>query len=138
MLNIFNTIIEMNIKAAIVILLILMVRLFLKNAPKKFSYMLWAVAAFRLCVPYSFKTIFSVFNFVPKNCYGQLIALVIISHSGVQRGVICVGNDYVGPLPVSGIHGMGFFRDCQTGIWQHVPNLFVIVHSIGFFRLDPV
>ena len=73
MLNIFNTIIEMNIKAAIVILLILMVRLFLKNAPKKFSYMLWAVAAFRLCVPYSFKTIFSVFNFGGKETISEQI-----------------------------------------------------------------
>ncbi len=74
MLNIFNTIIEMNIKASVVILFILIVRLFIKNAPKKFSYMLWAVAAFRLCIPYSFKTLFSLFNVGGKESIGEQIS----------------------------------------------------------------
>ncbi len=74
MLNIFNTIIEMNIKASVVILFILIVRLFIKNAPKKFSYMLWAVAAFRLCIPYSFKALFSIFNVGGKESIGEQIS----------------------------------------------------------------
>ena len=38
MFNLFNTVIEMSIKAAVVILLILVVRLFLRKVPKKFSF----------------------------------------------------------------------------------------------------
>ncbi|MBE6692254.1 MAG: hypothetical protein E7586_02840 [Ruminococcaceae bacterium] len=74
MLNLFNTIIEMNIKASVVILFILVVRLFLKNVPKKFSYLLWTVAAFRLCIPYSFKALFSLFNVGGKESIGEQIS----------------------------------------------------------------
>ncbi len=73
MANVFNTIIEMNVKAAVVILFILLIRVLIKNAPKRFSYMLWAVAGFRLCIPYSFKTIFSVFSFGGEKNIGTQI-----------------------------------------------------------------
>ncbi|MBR3556637.1 MAG: M56 family metallopeptidase, partial [Oscillospiraceae bacterium] len=45
-----------------VILLILPLRLLLRRAPKRFSYLLWAAAAFRLCVPASLPTPFSLFR----------------------------------------------------------------------------
>ena len=77
MLSVFNNIIEMTLKASVVILLILIVRLFIRKAPKKFSYMLWAVAGFRLCVPYSFKAIFSVFQVGGKETIGEQISKAV-------------------------------------------------------------
>ncbi|MBO5022854.1 MAG: hypothetical protein J6D11_00845 [Clostridia bacterium] len=62
MREIFFTVLNMSITASYVILAILLVRLFLRKLPKKFSYALWSVAAFRLCVPVSFTSIISFFN----------------------------------------------------------------------------
>ena len=52
----------MSITSSIIIALVIIIRLFFKNLPKKYSYILWSVVGFRLCVPYSFKSIISLFN----------------------------------------------------------------------------
>ena len=62
MVNLFLTILDMSITASYVILAILVVRLLLKKAPKKYSYALWAVAGFRLVCPVSFQSVLSLFN----------------------------------------------------------------------------
>ncbi len=62
MREIFFTVLNMSITASYVILAILLVRLFMRKLPKKFSYALWSVAAFRLCVPVSFASMISFFN----------------------------------------------------------------------------
>lgn len=59
---IFLQILNMSITGSYIILAVMILRLFLKKAPKKYSYLLWAVCAFRLCCPISFKNIFSIFN----------------------------------------------------------------------------
>lgn len=53
--RIFVTVVNMSIAASWVITAILLVRLILRRAPKKYSYVLWAAAGFRLCCPVSFK-----------------------------------------------------------------------------------
>ena len=58
----FLRILKMSLAGAAVILLILPLRLLLRNAPKRFSYLLWAAAAFRLCVPASLPSPFSLFR----------------------------------------------------------------------------
>lgn len=60
------SVINMSISGGIVIIAILLARLLLKKAPKKWSYLLWGAAAFRLCCPVSIKSAFSLFSFVPK------------------------------------------------------------------------
>lgn len=62
MTGVFSTVLDMTVKAGVVIVAILLMRLLLLKAPKKFSYMLWSVAAFRLCVPVSFQAVFSIFS----------------------------------------------------------------------------
>ncbi|MBO5797914.1 MAG: M56 family metallopeptidase [Clostridia bacterium] len=62
MTAVFSTIVDMSVKGGVVILAILLMRFLLLKAPKKFSYLLWSVAAFRLCVPVSFQAVFSIFS----------------------------------------------------------------------------
>ena len=63
--QIFLTVLNMSAAAGVVIAVVLLARLLLRRAPKKWSYLLWSVAAFRLCCPVSFKTVFSVFWLTP-------------------------------------------------------------------------
>ena len=62
MTNLFYTVLNMSITSAIVIILVIIARMLIKRLPKKYSYLLWSVVAFRLCVPFSFKSLLSPFN----------------------------------------------------------------------------
>jgi len=55
----FVEVINMSITASYVILFVFIARLFLKKAPKIFSYSLWGVVLFRLICPFSFSSTFS-------------------------------------------------------------------------------
>lgn len=61
----FLQVLEMSLTASYVILAVLAVRLLLKKAPRKYSYLLWSVVGFRLCCPVSFQWLFSLFSLRP-------------------------------------------------------------------------
>lgn len=56
----FPDLLEVNLTASIVILFVICARLFLKRAPKIFSYVLWAIVLLRLLVPISIESSVSV------------------------------------------------------------------------------
>lgn len=92
--TLFNTIINMSITGSIVIAAVIIIRFLLKKLPKKYSYLLWSVVAFRLCVPVSFESIISIFQFKllqahPKNA---------VSESGVMP-YVPMPEPKVAPLP---------------------------------------
>ena len=62
MASVFETVLNMSMTASVVILAVLLVRVFMKKAPRKFCYLLWLVVAFRLVVPFSFESSISIFN----------------------------------------------------------------------------
>ena len=59
---IFLDLVNRSITAGYVILAVMLIRVLLRKAPKKYSYMLWSVVGFRLCIPFSFSTVFSLFS----------------------------------------------------------------------------
>ncbi len=63
--NIFESIINMSLTGSVVIMVVIIARFLLKGMPKKYSYALWSVVAFRLCCPFGIKSIFSIFNYNP-------------------------------------------------------------------------
>lgn len=62
----FLTVLNMSLSGAIVILAVMMARLLLWRAPKKWSYLLWLAAAFRLVCPISFRSALSLFALLPQ------------------------------------------------------------------------
>lgn len=58
--KLFLQVVNMSITATYIILLIVMVRLFLKKAPKIFSYLLWMIPFIRLAIPISIESVFSL------------------------------------------------------------------------------
>jgi len=61
----FLKILNMSITAGYVIFAVMFVRLLLKKAPKKYSYLLWSVVLYRLICPVSFSSVFSIFQAKP-------------------------------------------------------------------------
>ena len=58
--NVFLKVINMSLTGSYVIAAVLLVRLLLRRAPKKWSYLLWSVVGFRLCCPVSFRSALSL------------------------------------------------------------------------------
>jgi beta-lactamase regulating signal transducer with metallopeptidase domain len=63
--RIFLRILNMSLSAAVVIALVLLARLALRRAPRKWSCLLWLAPAFRLLCPVSFRASFSLFQLRP-------------------------------------------------------------------------
>ena len=61
----FARILNMSLTGSIVIAVVLLARLFLKRAPKIYSYALWAVVLFRLLCPLSITAGLSVLKPIP-------------------------------------------------------------------------
>ena len=84
---VFLKILNMSLSAAAVICVVLLVRLALKRAPKKWSYLLWAVVAFRLVCHVSFSAPFSVLSLTAQP------AAVTQSASGPGSAVAYIPQD---------------------------------------------
>ena len=61
--KLFLSILNMSLTGAFVIAAVMLARLPLKKAPKIISYCLWAVVGFRLAVPFTFESVFSLIPF---------------------------------------------------------------------------
>lgn len=62
--RLFSCVFNMSLTASVVILLVLLLRLVLRKAPKVFSYALWGVVLFRLLCPVSFSSGLSVLGWL--------------------------------------------------------------------------
>ena len=62
---VFLRIVNMSLSAAAVIAVVVLLRLSLRRAPKKWRYLLWIAPAFRLACPVSFRAVFSIFRLRP-------------------------------------------------------------------------
>ena len=62
MSSIFKTVLQMSITASYVIAVVIALRFLMRKFPKKYSYYLWSVVLFRLCCPFSFGSVLSIFR----------------------------------------------------------------------------
>lgn len=65
--HIFLRVLNMSVAASYVIAAVLLLRLPLRKLPKKVSYPLWSVVAFRLCCPVTWQSVFSLFRLTPAS-----------------------------------------------------------------------
>lgn len=103
MVSLFLTLLDMSITASYVILAILIMRLLLKKAPKKYSYALWAVAGFRLVCPISFQSVLSLFNLTQPQAATarQEVFEQIEAYSNLPKAQAYIGlgnRDYTYPV----------------------------------------
>jgi beta-lactamase regulating signal transducer with metallopeptidase domain len=91
MINLFLSILNMSLKASYVILVVMLIRLLFKKAPRFASYALWGVVAFRLIMPFSFESILSI---MPKstNTNPILHDLVYQKAPQINNGLEAVDN----------------------------------------------
>lgn len=82
--NMFLTVWNMSLTSSIIIGFVLLVRLFLRNSPKVFSYVLWSVVLFRLLCPVSISSMFSVLNFTKAAEVSPQSIVTTMDYSSVE------------------------------------------------------
>lgn len=118
--SLFLSVLNMSLTASYVIIAILLVRFLLKNAPKKYRFVLWAAAAFRLVCPVSFQAVFSLFR--PLDLQMEQNTLTSVSQQiGYQKqpqvylGVPVVSENVSQSLPPA--NPMGSINPIQVWIF---------------------
>lgn len=98
--KVFLQIINMSYIASIVIMFILLARVLLKKAPKKYSYILWAVALFRLTVPISFESILSLIPTNPTPIPNDILYNITPQ---INTGIPNIDQSFNGSLPAADV-----------------------------------
>ncbi len=103
--NVFRTVLNMSLTASYVIIFVLMVRFPLKKAPRAISYALWSVVGFRLVLPFSFESMFSLIPFTaqlipPTVALGESVSFV----SALGAAVESIGDAANGGIGAVTVH----------------------------------
>ncbi len=125
----FIQVLDMSKTASLVILVVILARLFLKKAPKIFSYVLWSIVLFRLLCPFSLETSVSVLPKLPAVGQGYTLSEEAISVMGATEAAYqAVGDALNGGLGVQHIRTTEMAENGMpryvTGDWWSVWILF--------------
>lgn len=142
--SIFSTIIEMSIKASFVIAAILIVRLIIRKAPRKFSYILWAAAGFRLCIPEGFKVDLSlispklqqnIINSVKNTANGTTVT--VIGGNTASETVQTVVEDTVSAVTngTVGFDWSNFLMNTAITLWLIGVAVMIIYGVISYIKI---
>lgn len=113
--GVFQQVVSMSLTASLVILAICGARLLLRQAPKKFSYWLWAGAAFRLVCPFSFPAAFSLLALAPAaqtvSETGPLTEVSYLPGAGLPEAAPGVGAaDAALPQAAGAVQALGLWE----------------------------
>ena len=120
MSELFLTVLNMSLTASYVILFVIPVRLLLKKAPKAVSYALWSVVAFRLIIPFSFESIFSL---MPRNTNAVPIPHDIVYqqspqiNSGIEAVDSFVNQSLPAPAVGASANPLQIYVEIGSYIW---------------------
>lgn len=120
MSELFLSILNMSLTASYVILFVILIRLLLKKAPKFISYTIWGVVAFRLIIPFSFESMFSL---IPRNTNAITIPQDIIYQQSPQinSGIEVVDSFVNQSLPVpttqASVNPLQIYIEVGSYIW---------------------
>lgn len=146
MTDLFETVLNMSITGTVVIFVVILVRLLLKKAPKKYSYALWGLVGFRLCCPFSFKSIISIFNFNPIQSQREIVTNNgTMNYIGTPTAINPPVNQdiatEIAPAPngITATAGttspVDFFTDAAPYLWLMGIAVLIIYAIVSFARL---
>lgn len=116
--RLFMDILDMSKTAAVVISVVLLARLFLKKAPKVFSYALWAVVLFRLLCPFSLEAPVSIMPQIPATSSNYTLADEPIDFAGAGMVAYQAIGDVLNREPE--IHRIPTTETSEMGVTRYV------------------
>jgi len=134
--GLFLTILNMSMTGAFVVIAICLARLPLKKAPKIISYCLWAVAWFRLAVPFSIESIFSLMPFnttaIPSNIAMQPVSQI---DSGIPIINTFVSSSLPAATPMYSANPLQIWTSIGAYVWVSIAALMIAYGVISYFRM---
>lgn len=82
MSSLFLTVLDMSITAAVIILIVLLLRVLLRRMPKRYFCILWAVAALRLVIPFS---LLQVTGAMLSNAETEPADVIVVSGAAAEQ-----------------------------------------------------
>lgn len=98
MTKIFLNLLNMSITGSFIVLAVMLLRVLLKKAPRKYSYALWSILGIRLLCPFSFSSILSVFNIFKPETQGSKMTFVT---AGEKQSVLDIPLSQITPVSPS-------------------------------------
>lgn len=147
---VFLKVINMSVTAGYVILAVLLLRLLLHRAPKKYSYLLWSVVGFRLLCPVSLTGAFSLFSLGPfdmraAQSSGTAALEYVPSDLGLMaQPQISVGLPTANSLissalpvaaPAASVNPMQVWIAVGTGLWLLGLTVLLLNGVVSYLRL---
>ncbi len=107
--NVFASVLCMSITASVAVIFIILVRFLSGNRiPGIFRYSIWAIVLVRLIFPFSFSTVFSIFNIVP------------VPETAVIQGIN--NNQIHNDIPKSPVYSSGTHDKTYGGLLEENSN----------------
>ena len=127
--NGFITILNLSLSGGCVALIVMILRLFLKKAPKKYSYALWAVVFVRLICPFTIELPVKTVPISPQSISGDIVSS---PNPTIQSGVSSIDNivNTVIERTLPPVHTGASINPIQ--VWLAIGELF---WKIGIFAL---
>lgn len=93
---ILRTVLKTSMIAAIAAVIVMLLRIPLKKAPHRWSYLLWAVVFFRCLCPVSFESGISIFNAIPDEqpAFSQTADVVYIDSTEIYKDYSANADNY--------------------------------------------
>ncbi|WIV12912.1 M56 family metallopeptidase [Proteiniborus sp. MB09-C3] len=133
MSELFLSVINMSLTASYVILFVIVIRLLLKKTPKLISYALWGVVAFRLIIPFSFESMFSLLPRstntvpIPRDIIYQQIPHI---NSGIEVFDSFVSQLLPAPTIGASVNPLQIYIEIGSYIWI-LGTLMLLIYSLA-------
>lgn len=153
LVGVFLKILNMSITGGYIILAVMLARLILRAAPKKYSYALWAAALFRLVCPVSFKSVISIFALRPFDIKLEDTALSARTgeivhipenigmmaqpevHTGIAAVDAAVNESLPGTTPMYSANPLQIWEFVAMLLWLVGMAALLTISLIGLWRL---
>ncbi|MGN0636886.1 MAG: M56 family metallopeptidase [Huintestinicola sp.] len=143
--SIFRTVLNMSITGTYIAAAIMLIRLFMKKLPKKYSYALWSILGIRLLCPFSFSSAASLFNLIrPETTESRMTYIPEdISHSPSPAVTIsipqvneAINNSLPAPVPEYSADPMQIIMSVCSVIWLIGVGAMLIYTAVSFIRVN--
>lgn len=137
MKDFLDVLINMSISGAFIALVIMLLRIPLKKAPRRYSYMLWAILGIRLLCPVSLPSPVSLFNLFRAETSGGRMTFNVTETTPVtitpaaNTAVPAVGQD----IPQQSAATGGSTNSVLFWIWAAGAVIFAVYMLVSFMRL---
>ncbi len=138
MSELFLSIVNMSISASWIVFAVLLLRLFLKKAPKWIAVLLWAVVALRLVCPVTVESVLSLIpspQTVPSAIMTDTVPQIYSGSTAMNHIVNPILSDVFSPNPGDSVNPLQIWIPVASAVWSIGILGFFAYGALSYIRL---